>query len=144
MNSAWLVAGSGLRRPHRLSGDALTHLTVVAAPHEMLFDTWRDEPRMKGYPYMNGTKEVTMPGYVSSAEMAMMNSVLDEVCLTRGYGPGPDRNLVAAQIMDLFRNGVTERSELIHALRVRDMAQRSYEPTTALKATADHSAPALG
>ena len=76
-----------------------------------------------------------MRGYVSSAEMAMMNSVLDEICLARGYGPGPDRNLVAAQIMDLFRNGVTERSELIDALRVRDMAHRSYEPCKTLKAT---------
>ena len=81
---------------------------------------------------------------VSSAEMAMMNSVLDEICLKRGYSPGADRNLVAAQIMDLFRNSVTERSDLIYALRVRDMAQRSYEPTAALKATADHSGPALG
>ena len=79
-----------------------------------------------------------MPGYVSSAEMAMMNSVLTMICLARGYGPGPDRNLVAAQIMDLFRNGLTERSELIDALRVRDMAQRSYEPSAAQKATADH------
>ena len=58
--------------------------------------------------------------------------------------PAPTAILVAAQIMDLFRNGLTERFELIDALRVRDMAQRSYEPTMAQKATADHSATAPG
>ena len=33
-----------------------------------------------------------MPSYVSSAEMAMLNSVLDEICFEQGYGPGPKRD----------------------------------------------------
>jgi len=85
-----------------------------------------------------------MRGYVSSAEMAMMASVLNEVCLARGYGPGPDRNLIAAQIMDLFRNGLDERAELLHALRIRDMAHRSSEPFKTLKTTVGQPASAVG
>ena len=73
----------------------------------------------------------------------MMSSVLDEICLARGYGCGHDRNLLAAQIMDLFRNGLDEKAELIDALHMRDIAQRSYEPIKARKLT-EHSASAVG
>ena len=63
-----------------------------------------------------------MPSYVSSAEMEMLDSVLDEICLERGHVPGLERNLIAAQIMDLFSNGVSERSELLSALRGRNLS----------------------
>ena len=66
-----------------------------------------------------------MPGYVNSAEMAMLNSILDEICLERGYGLGPDRDLLATQIMNLFLSGVSDRSELKSALRGQEPERRA-------------------
>ena len=66
-----------------------------------------------------------MPGYVSSAEMAMLNSVLDEICFEHGYGPGPKRDFLAAQIMTLFMSGLSDRAELISALRYREPCRRT-------------------
>ena len=65
-----------------------------------------------------------MPGYLNSAEMAMLNSVLDEICIEKGYGSWPERDLLAAQIMDLFMSGVSEKSELMSALRGREPVRR--------------------
>jgi len=65
-----------------------------------------------------------MPSYLNSAEMAMLNSVLDEICIEKGYGPGSERDLLAAQIMDLFMSGVSEKSELMSALRGREPVRR--------------------
>ena len=64
-----------------------------------------------------------MPGYVNSAEMAMLHSILDEICLERGCGPA-ERDYLAAQIMSLFMRGVSERSELLAALRGEEPVQR--------------------
>ena len=57
-----------------------------------------------------------MPGYVDSTEMAFLTSILDEICLERRFGPGPERNILAAQIIDFFMKGVSERAELKSAL----------------------------
>ena len=59
-----------------------------------------------------------MPGYVNSPEMAMLNSVLDEVCRERGSSPA-ERDYLAAQIMTLFLSGVSEPADLLATLRSR-------------------------
>jgi len=66
-----------------------------------------------------------MRGYVSSAEMAMLNSVLDEVCLERGTSPGPDRDFLAAEILNLFMSGVSEPAELLSALLGEETQRRT-------------------
>ncbi len=66
-----------------------------------------------------------MPGYVSSAEMAMLNSVFDQVCLERGVIPGPDRDFLAAQLMNLFTSGMSEPDELLSVLRGEEPARRT-------------------
>ena len=64
-----------------------------------------------------------MRGYVSSAEMAMLNSVLDEVCLERGTSPGPDHDFLAAGVVNLFMSGASEPAELLSALLAENSAK---------------------
>ena len=67
---------------------------------------------------------MSFPGYINSDNLAMLTSVLDEIFGEQGCGLGPEREAAAARIIDLFLSGLSDRFELLSALRGEEPARR--------------------